>query len=166
MSGAGGPIWSDPFEVIRSQGLISEVVPDRLWVCGDDLHTAQARGELPFRLHPAHCVSCIAMPRSAGLGIWRTHLVAPFDDSLDVPIALVEQLGAWVGVCLESGVPVVVHCAAGLNRSALVAGIAMMDAGVVSTGALAVRMLRARRSPSVLCNAAFERYLVTRHRGG
>lgn len=60
--------------------------------------------------------------------------------------------------------PTLVHCQAGLNRSGLIAATALVLNGDVETGAEAVAMLRASRSPAVLCNPAFESWLC-RHFG-
>ena len=53
-----------------------------------------------------------------------------------------------------------VHCQAGLNRSGLVIALAMIESGTEPIDAIA--MLRNKRSPEVLCNKAFERWLLTR----
>lgn len=58
---------------------------------------------------------------------------------------------------MSSGRKVLVHCQAGLNRSALVAGRALMKAGYSSDEA--INLLRKSRSPLVLCNETFERQL-------
>ena len=50
-----------------------------------------------------------------------------------------------------------VHCQAGLNRSSLVAGLALVVDGMPPEEA--IELLRERRSPAVLCNHAFERWL-------
>lgn len=51
-----------------------------------------------------------------------------------------------------------VHCQAGLNRSGLVAATALMLEG--RTAKEAIDLLRASRSPAVLCNPAFEEWLL------
>lgn len=51
-----------------------------------------------------------------------------------------------------------VHCQAGLNRSGLIAALAMVKGGWEPTSA--ITELRAKRSPVVLCNATFEQWLV------
>lgn len=53
-----------------------------------------------------------------------------------------------------------VHCQAGLNRSALVAGLALVLAG--RTGAEAIALMREKRSEAVLCNSTFENWLRLR----
>lgn len=52
---------------------------------------------------------------------------------------------------------VLVHCQAGLNRSSLVVARALMLEGM--TAEEAITLLREKRSPAVLCNAGFEKYL-------
>lgn len=62
-----------------------------------------------------------------------------------------------VSACIAAG-KTLVHCQAGLNRSALVAGLALVldgrDPGEV------VALLRDRRCDAVLCNPVFERWLL------
>jgi hypothetical protein len=68
----------------------------------------------------------------------------------------VEELAAKVVDKLAEG-PVLVHCQAGLNRSGLISARALMLMG--DPAATAVAKLR-KRSPIVLCNSAFENYLM------
>lgn len=51
-----------------------------------------------------------------------------------------------------------VHCQAGLNRSGLVAALALIAQG--RTAEQAIGLLRSRRSHAVLCNPTFERALL------
>lgn len=75
----------------------------------------------------------------------------------DVPdVEHLRALSAWVRYCMMDG-PTLVHCQAGLNRSGLVAALVLMDAG--RTADEAITLLRAKRSPAVLCNPKFERWL-------
>ena len=74
-----------------------------------------------------------------------------FDEEQIVGIA------SWVNVCRKSGVTLV-HCQAGLNRSALVAGLALVLDGYTPEDAIA--LLREKRSPAVLCNPVFEAWLL------
>lgn len=57
-----------------------------------------------------------------------------------------------------------VHCQAGLNRSALTAGLALVLDGVPPAEAIA--LLREKRCAAVLCNKAFEGWLLKRVIGG
>jgi protein-tyrosine phosphatase len=51
-----------------------------------------------------------------------------------------------------------VHCQAGVNRSNLVAALALIRGG--RSPAAAVALLRCKRSPVVLCNQAFASWLL------
>lgn len=57
----------------------------------------------------------------------------------------------------REGKEVLSRCQAGLNRSSLVAGMALIDLGF--TGPDAVQLIRARRSPWALCNEAYAAFL-------
>ena len=76
-------------------------------------------------------------------------------DSIPDP-ALLEDLAAWVNEKRALG-PTLVHCQAGLNRSALIVALALIRSGMTADAAIA--LLRAKRSPAVLCNGVFERWL-------
>lgn len=67
-------------------------------------------------------------------------------------------IARWINVCRQK-VPTLVHCQAGLNRSALVTGLALVLAGTAPE--LVIEQLR-RRSPAVLCNKKFEEWLLSR----
>ena len=84
-------------------------------------------------------------------------------DSADVPdTELLDMLSRIVLDFMYRG-PTLVHCQAGLNRSSLVAANALWLTGVLAVDAIA--LLREKRSPAVLCNAAFERWLLDREVG-
>jgi len=72
--------------------------------------------------------------------------------------AILEELAAWVNEKRAIG-PTLVHCQAGLNRSGLVVALALIRSGRTPDEAIA--LLREKRSPAVLCNPAFERWLRT-----
>lgn len=65
-------------------------------------------------------------------------------------------LARWINVCRRTGVTLV-HCQAGLNRSGLLAGLALVLDGMTPDEAIA--LLRESRSPAVLCNPVFEKWL-------
>lgn len=65
-------------------------------------------------------------------------------------------LAKWVNVCRQHG-RTLVHCQAGLNRSGLVAGLALVLSGMSPDAAIA--KLRQGRSPAVLSNPRFETWL-------
>jgi hypothetical protein len=81
-------------------------------------------------------------------------------DSLYVPPAQqLHHIADIVVSALDRGDKVLVHCQAGLNRSNLIAALALIKRG--RTPADAITLLRDRRSPAVLCNGAFESWLLT-----
>lgn len=87
-----------------------------------------------------------------------TVLTARLYDSEDIPDPrLLHGIADWVNVVREIG-PTLVHCQAGLNRSALITGLALVKSGFTPEGAIA--HMRDVRSPLVLCNTQFEDWLM------
>lgn len=85
-------------------------------------------------------------------------------DSTDIAsTGLLYELAEWVNEKRAIG-PTLVHCQAGLNRSALITGLALVLGGM--TGQEAIALLREKRSPAVLCNEAFARWLRAQPPGG
>lgn len=83
-------------------------------------------------------------------------------DSLDGPVKEnIVELATLVNDCRKTG-NTLVHCQAGLNRSGLVAGTALVLEGMEP--AEAIKMLRDKRSPAVLCNPVFESWLLNFHK--
>lgn len=79
-------------------------------------------------------------------------------DSSDMPSTEhLEELADWVNARRKEG-PVLVHCQAGLNRSGLVAGLALVRSGGEPHDV--INMMREKRTPLVLCNEAFEEFLL------
>lgn len=72
------------------------------------------------------------------------------------------RLATWINECRKTGVTLV-HCQAGLNRSGLLAGLALVLEGREPVEA--IELLRTTRSPAVLCNPAFEQWLLNFDRG-
>lgn len=157
------PIQFDPREQ-RMQGravhgntpfdvpFISEIAPN-LWTggCTDGLI-------LPD--HFAHVVSLYPWESYQARHQLISSLGVRLYDSADgTDWEAVESLARWVNVCRRSG-PVLVHCQAGLNRSGLVAGLALVLDGMEPADAIG--LLRERRSAAVLCNPTFERWLRSR----
>jgi protein-tyrosine phosphatase len=84
--------------------------------------------------------------------------VALLDHGTLPDIAKLEELAAWVNE-KSALAPTLVHCQAGLNRSGLVTTLALIRRGMKPDDAIA--LIRAKRSPAVLCNQTFERWLRT-----
>ena len=83
--------------------------------------------------------------------------VTMYDDSAGPDYENILELATTVHDFCEVG-PTLVHCQAGLNRSGLVAGAALVLGGY--TPEEAIRLLRDNRSPAVLCNKTFEAFLL------
>jgi protein-tyrosine phosphatase len=92
-----------------------------------------------------------------GLTVLRVPITDDFVHPLsDVDTALVISNARTVARYLESGARVLVTCRMGINRSALVAAIAMQIAYDMDAGE-AIDQIRDTRSPQALCNPRFER---------
>lgn len=83
-------------------------------------------------------------------------------DSVDMEHPdLLNEVADRVNAYRKAGT-VLVHCQAGLNRSSLIAGLALIRNGDVKDGKEAIELLRSKRSPACLCNPAFHDYLMER----
>ena len=67
-------------------------------------------------------------------------------------------LARWINICKSHG-RTLVHCQAGLNRSGLLTGLSLVLDG--KTPDDAITLLRESRTPAVLCNKMFEKWLRT-----
>ena len=77
----------------------------------------------------------------------------------DLPdVARMEALAMMAAHLIRSGQKVLAHCGMGFNRSALLAGLILVELGY--DGATAVERLRARR-PGALFNDRFAAYLAS-----
>jgi protein-tyrosine phosphatase len=72
--------------------------------------------------------------------------------------ALAGQAARLVLDRLLEGKSVLVRCQAGLNRSSLIAGLAMVGLGF--EGSDAVQLIRSRRSPWALCNEEYADFIM------
>jgi protein-tyrosine phosphatase len=68
------------------------------------------------------------------------------------------SLANFINACRAKG-RTLVHCQAGLNRSGLVAALAL-SIGFRMDPKDAIALLREKRSPAVLCNKKFEEWLI------
>lgn len=66
------------------------------------------------------------------------------------------SLARWINVCRKHG-STLVHCQAGLNRSGLLAGLALVLGGMPAVDA--IQLLRDKRCSAVLCNRTFANWL-------
>lgn len=82
----------------------------------------------------------------------------PFNDA-DLPdLVKLHALGRLAAEMMNAGYAVLIHCAMGLNRSPLMAGVALTHFGL--TGAQAVEQLRRRRD-GALYNEVYANYLAS-----
>lgn len=79
-------------------------------------------------------------------------------DSEHVPLTPALDAALLAYNALAEGKKVLIHCQAGLNRSGLVAALVLMKQG--RSAREAIDLLRERRCDLVLCNLAFETYLL------
>ena len=81
-----------------------------------------------------------------------------YDGPIVPSTAQLYQLARWINLCRLTG-PTLVHCQAGLNRSGLLTGLALVLSGMKPEDAIA--LLRKNRCQQVLCNAKFETWLLS-----
>jgi protein-tyrosine phosphatase len=87
------------------------------------------------------------------------YVAYPFEDTDTLPDLVPLRLLAEQIVALRSaGLTVFVHCRLGLNRSALLVALVLIGFGLTADDA--IRYLRTKRHPRVLCNEVFERALL------
>lgn len=67
------------------------------------------------------------------------------------------NIARWINECLKTGKNTLVHCQAGLNRSALVTSLALILQGRQPKDVIS--LLRDKRCPAVLCNKTFREWL-------
>lgn len=97
-------------------------------------------------------------PRTEGMED-RPYVFFQLDDVPSIPDPrAIDDLGAAVAALVRAGERVVVNCAAGLNRSGLVVGRALIELG--HPPAEAIRLVREARGPWALSNVEFARYLL------
>lgn len=89
----------------------------------------------------------------------KVHTVTMYDGHNGVDKAEIDDLATRVVKALDAGGNVLVHCQAGINRSNLVAAAALMKKFDYSAED-AIALLRHKRSPLVLANRTFEKYLL------
>lgn len=97
---------------------------------------------------------------------WEKYRLAPgtkrvelklYDSADMAEVKVLEGTADAINEALKEG-KTLVHCQAGLNRSALLAGLALVRQGREAREV--IDLLREKRSPNVLCNQAFEKFLL------
>lgn len=82
------------------------------------------------------------------------------DEDFLPPVDLLYSMADTVNN-LRKSENVLVHCEAGLNRSGMICALALMRGPEQMTARQAIDHLRNARDFSVLCNATFERFLLS-----
>lgn len=116
------------------------------------------------------CISGVALPEDfryvISLYPWERYKLGPKTTRVEIEmydmgeLPDLEQLDQIADNVVELSAldKTLVHCQAGLNRSGLVAGLALVKGGM--SGREAIDLMRAQRSQMVLCNEAFETWLL------
>lgn len=115
------------------------------------------------------CIGGVTLPEDfrhvLSLYPWERYTLGPdtkllevkLYDALDQDLEMIDELARYVNDCRAEG-KTLVHCQAGLNRSGLIVARALMLEGYSARDA--IDKLRESRSPMVLCNPAFEEWLL------
>lgn len=140
---------------------------------GDDGHfNAPLISHIEDNLYVGGCINGVRLDDDfqtvVSLYKWERYELGPDTERIEVEmydageipdVDQLHELAQIVSDALDRGGKVLVHCQAGLNRSNLVTALALIKRG--RTAAEAMALLREKRSPVVLCNRAFSRWLVT-----
>lgn len=86
------------------------------------------------------------------------YLYWPIEDGPLPDETTVRSLATFISGLMDAGYRVLVHCNQGLNRASLVTGRTLIERGVEPQEA--VDLLRKRRSPDVLFNEGFLKWLL------
>lgn len=125
----------------------------------DDLWMGGCENNLVLPEHIDHLVSLYPWESYDVLhNLSSTMTVRMYDAARKPNVEQVKAIASWVNMNRRTG-PVLVHCQAGLNRSGLITAAALILDGMTATDAIA--LLREQRSPAVLCNKTFEKFLHT-----
>jgi hypothetical protein len=120
-------------------------------------------------ISPAELLAEHGFDASVDVGGWdqsarmrgKNYTFLPLDDVPWIPDPdAVHMLGIRVASMVDGGLRVVVNCAAGLNRSGLVVGRALIALGYPA--AEAIVLIREARGPRALFNRTFEEFLLER----
>jgi len=123
-----------------------EIIPN-LWL-----------GSHPSSIHDMKYVFALNGRPTYHVAIGQMVVCQPFDDAEYMPkIEMIHTLAKMVLDCIKKG-PTLVHCTAGINRSALIVALALIYQGKKPLDAIA--LIRSTRSEICLSNKTFERWLL------
>lgn len=83
----------------------------------------------------------------------------PIDDGPLPDLRQLSRITRELAAGIQAQERILVHCAAGLNRSGLIVALALCKLGI--SPPQAIQILRAKRHPAVLRNRRFEAYVLT-----
>jgi hypothetical protein len=140
-----------PFKV----PLITQI-DDTLWQ-GGCINGVDLKGQFK------HIVSLYPWERYNPGGELHSFVEVRLYDCGDIPSPKqLKLLARWINDCRKTGTTLV-HCQAGLNRSGLLTGLALVLGGMMPVDA--IQKMRESRCPAVLCNKAFEAWLLKQKPG-
>lgn len=122
-------------------------------VVGEAIPADHYRGERPFDL----IVTLYADSQPAPWGVEEIRFGFPDGNLTESVIERVLRIALTAHDRWIAGERVLIRCQAGVNRSGLVTALVLMLQGMSAEEAIA--LLRERRSPVVLSNSYFERFL-------
>lgn len=134
-----------------------------LWVGGTADHDTIGNAAGPAHYKPSSfpfdlVVTLFADAQPAPWEVEEIRYGFPDADLTEAAIERCLTYAAYADQRWTDGARVLVRCQQGLNRSGLVAALILMSHG--HSGADAVELLRAARGPLMLCNEAFEHWLL------
>lgn len=122
-------------------------ITDNLWIGGNPVDVTKFQYVIAVNHAPKYHI-----PN----GTWA--VVYPFDDAAWLPdLDKLHKLADMVNEYSSLG-PTLVHCSAGLNRSALVIALALIKRGM--TGSDAIQLIRSKRGSDALYNQTFTEWLT------
>jgi dual specificity protein phosphatase-like protein len=101
----------------------------------------------PFDLGADVVVTLTGEPSTSGVPRGKLLIHWPIKDGPIPRLSVLRPLARLIASCIEDGASVFVHCAAGMNRSCLVAGLVLIEQGM--SGSDAVERVRDRRKGSL-----------------
>jgi hypothetical protein len=156
--GSGWTVWA-----ALANEAWSEIIPG-LWVGGHDYvpyPTRQGEGALETAYPGGQFDVVVSAYQRDGcapdFGVEHHEVIFP-DAQLDSDTErTARELASVAAQRVREGHKVLVRCQAGLNRSSLIAGIALVNLGY--EGRDAVQLIRSKRSPWALCNEDYADYI-------
>lgn len=125
-------------------------IVDNLWIGQQPREPHEGIGEFKY-------VLCLTGMAYYNIKTHQTVVVAPFDDSARLPPdEFLHGLAEMASEFAYKG-PTLVHCMAGMNRSAMIVALALIKRGF--TPGEAIDLVRKKRGSSLLFNEDFEAYL-------